>query len=103
MRLLTPLLLSISACVCFDPDSTLVSSLSGPLSDTTCNVETVEQANEMQLHTVIHELAGTLFFRLINVNMETKCQYFGVKEEDEEPACEGKPEPEVRAPVPRCP
>ena len=77
----------------------------GPLSDTTCDIEAVEAANEQQIHAVIHSLASTTFFRLINVNMDTKCQYFGVKEEDEEPACEGKAEEPAFGdpePVPLC-
>ena len=65
------------------------------LQDAACNMETVETANSMQLHALLQELSETAFFRLINVNMETKCQYFGVKEEDEEPECTGgKSEPE---------
>ena len=79
----------------------------GPLSDTTCDIEAVEQANEKQIHAVIDGLVSTTFFRLINVNMETKCQYFGVKEqeEEEEPECTGgkvePEEPDVEA-VPLC-
>ena len=87
------------------PTSSNPSLPSGSLSDTTCDIEAVEAANEQQIHAVIHSLASTTFFRLINVNMDTKCQYFGVKEEDEEPACEGKAEEPVFGepePVPLC-
>ena len=63
----------------------------GPLADTHCNLETVEAANTAQLHTLLDELSGTPFFRLINVNMEGQCQYWGGPEE-EEPACESKSE-----------
>lgn len=72
---------------------------SGLVSDTTCDIEAVELANEKQIHAVIDALAGSTFFRLINVNMDTKCQYFGVKQEDEEPACESKVEDSA---VPLC-
>ena len=78
---------------------------SGSLSDTTCDIEAVELANEQQIHAVIDSLASTTFFRLINVNMDTKCQYFGVKQEDDEPACEGKVEEPAFGepePVPLC-
>ena len=87
------------------PTSSNPSLPSGSLSDTTCDIEAVEAANEQQIHAVIHSLASTTFFRLINVNMDTKCQYFGVKEEDEEPACEGKAEEPAFGepePVPLC-
>ena len=58
----------------------------GPLQDANCNMETVEAANSAQLHTLLKELSETAFFRLINVNMDGKCQYWGGNEE-EEPAC----------------
>ena len=87
------------------PTSSNPSLPSGLLSDTTCDIEAVELANEQQIHAVIDSLASTTFFRLINVNMDTKCQYFGVKQEDEEPACEGKAEEPAFGepePVPLC-
>ncbi|KOO31387.1 ero1-like protein precursor fumarate reductase, partial [Chrysochromulina tobinii] len=56
---------------------------SGPLADTQCNLETVEAANEHQLHTLLAELSTAPFFRLINVNMDGKCQYWGGPEEEE--------------------
>ena len=87
------------------PTSSNPSLPSGSLSDTTCDIEAVELANEQQIHAVIDSLASTTFFRLINVNMDTKCQYFGVKQEDEEPACEGKAEEPALGepePVPLC-
>ena len=45
-----------------------------------------------QLHSVLSDLSETPFFRLINVNMDGKCQYWGGPEADE-PACESRAEP----------
>jgi len=70
----------------------------GPLADTQCNLETVEAANNQQLSMLLHELSSTPFFRLINVNMDGKCQYWGGPDADE-PACESKAED---TPVPLC-
>ena len=58
-------------------------------------METVETANSQQLHALLEELSETAFFRLINVNMDGKCQYFGVpdQEDADEPACESRAEP----------
>ena len=49
-------------------------------------MESVQAANDQQLHAVLQELAATPFFRLINVNMDGKCPYWGGPEA-EEPAC----------------
>merc|ERR1719158_1694271 len=71
-----------------------------PLVDVTCNLEEIDKANTEQLHVLLQELSETTYFRLIRVNMEGKCQYFGAPaEEDEEPACEGTVDD---SPVPLC-
>ena len=45
------------------------------------------------LHGLLDELTATTFFRLINVNMDGRCPYWGASpEEDDEPACESKAE-----------
>ena len=44
-----------------------------------------------QLYALLTELSEATFFRLINVNMDGKCPYWGGPEE-EEPACESKAE-----------
>ena len=61
---------------------------SDKLQDAQCNMETVEAANSAQLNTLLTEVTETAFFRLINVNMDGKCQYWGGPEA-EEPSCDG--------------
>ena len=51
-------------------------------------METVEAANSKQLNALLTEVTETAFFRLINVNMDGKCQYWGGPE-TEEPSCDG--------------
>ena len=41
-----------------------------------------------QLNALLTEVTETAFFRLINVNMDGKCQYWGGPE-TEEPSCDG--------------
>jgi len=72
---------------------------SGPLVDAQCNLETVETANQAQLHALLTELSESTFFRLIRVNnMDGRCMYWGKSEPkedddaDDEPACEAKAE-----------
>lgn len=70
----------------------------GPVVDAQCNLETVENANSAQLHALLTELSETTFMRLIRVNLEGKCKYWGAAEklaageEEEEVACESKAE-----------
>ncbi|CAD7925000.1 unnamed protein product [Amoebophrya sp. A120] len=45
------------------------------IEDTTCAIETVEEANTKQLSLILSELSETLFFRLFKVDMNAKCQY----------------------------
>ena len=74
-------------------DSRFLATLSGPLEDAQCNVETVEEANNAQLYALLSELSESAFFRLIKVNMDGKCPYWGGPEaEDDEPKCESKAE-----------
>ena len=63
------------------------------LEDCTCNLEEIDKANTAQLHDILHDLSETTFFRLIHVNMDGKCQYWGgppAEDEDDELACESK-------------
>ena len=66
--------------------ASFLDTVSTPLQDISCNMESVQAANDQQLHAVLQELAATPFFRLINVNMDGKCPYWGGPEA-EEPAC----------------
>mmetsp|Transcript_882 Transcript_882/g.1323 ORF Transcript_882/g.1323 Transcript_882/m.1323 type:complete len:254 (-) Transcript_882:19-780(-) len=45
----------------------------GPIDDATCNVEQLEEANDSQLFTILHDLVDTAFFRNFAVDLETKC------------------------------
>uniref|UniRef100_A0A7S3STQ9 FAD-dependent oxidoreductase 2 FAD-binding domain-containing protein n=1 Tax=Emiliania huxleyi TaxID=2903 RepID=A0A7S3STQ9_EMIHU len=72
--LLAGLALASAGALPFLPDGVLPT---GPLVDAQCNVETVEEANSAQLHALLTELSETTFFRLVHVNMETRCVYWG--------------------------
>ncbi|KAL7570466.1 hypothetical protein ACA910_004251 [Epithemia clementina (nom. ined.)] len=47
----------------------------GPIDETivTCNMEDLEQANDSQLHTILHDLKQTAFFRTFRVDLSQKC------------------------------
>jgi hypothetical protein len=45
----------------------------GPIDDTQCRMEDLEQANDSQLHTILQELVSTTFFRGFVVDLEQKC------------------------------
>ena len=86
------LLLACASAAASRLPGTVLEAVAGPLADAQCNLETVERANKAQLHELLSELATTPFFRLINVNMDGKCQYWGGPDEEEH-VCESKAEP----------
>lgn len=45
----------------------------GLIDDTKCMMEDLEQANDSQLYTILHELRETTFFRNFVVDLEQKC------------------------------
>jgi Endoplasmic Reticulum Oxidoreductin 1 (ERO1) len=45
----------------------------GPIEDALCRIEDLEQANDSQLYTILHELIQTSFFRTFHVNLDRKC------------------------------
>lgn len=45
----------------------------GPIEDALCRIEDLEQANDSQLYTILHELTQTAFFRTFHVNLDRKC------------------------------
>lgn len=45
----------------------------GPIADALCRIEDLEQANDSQLYTILHELRQTTFFRMFHVNLDRKC------------------------------
>ena len=59
---------------------------SGPLTDTTCNIETVEQANSAQLSLLLNELTDSTFFRLFRVRLDMECTFWK-KDSPEEETC----------------
>ena len=46
---------------------------SGPIDDASCNVEQLEDANDSQLYTILHDLKNTSFFRSFAVDVDSKC------------------------------
>lgn len=41
-----------------------------------CDVQTVQEANAAQLHSILSELANTTYFRLFRVNLDQKCKFW---------------------------
>jgi len=75
----------------------------GLIDDTKCMMEDLEQANDSQLYTILHELRGTTFFRNFVVDLERKCPLRrwrtgsdeeDAEEEEEEFQCSGGVEDE---------
>ena len=45
----------------------------GPIDDSTCHVEQLEEANDSQLFAILHDLKNTAFFRNFAVDLDAKC------------------------------
>ncbi len=48
-------------------------NLTGPIDDATCHVEQLEEANDSQLFTILHDLKHTAFFRNFAVDLDAIC------------------------------
>jgi len=46
---------------------------SGPIDDVQCNIEDLEQANDSQLYSILHDITKTAFFRRFEVDLTHKC------------------------------
>jgi flavocytochrome c len=55
-----------------------------PIEDAKCNVEDLEQANDSQLHSILHDITRTAFFRTFHVDLERKCPLRQWRKEDED-------------------
>eukprot|EP00961_Rhodomonas_salina_P224592 3036217-Rhodomonas_salina.4 len=60
-----------------DLTSGLEQAPSGPLDDASCDVEAVEKANREQLWGILEELTNTTYFRLMQINLQGKCNFWG--------------------------
>lgn len=58
-------------------DSSSRGRLRGSVGDAACDVEDVENANEAQLHSILHELTNTTYFRLFQVDLKRTCKFWG--------------------------
>ena len=58
-----------------ESSSSSVSPAAGPIDEliVTCNMEDLEQANDSQLYTILHDLKQTAFFRTFRVDLSHKC------------------------------
>ena len=65
----------------------------GPIDDATCHVEQLEEANDSQLFTILHDLKTTAFFRNFAVDLSAKCPLvWNKKEKDKDHEKEEDPE-----------
>ncbi len=46
------------------------------LEDAKCSIETIENANTKQLHSILREVVDTTFFRLFRVRLDSSCQFW---------------------------
>lgn len=75
-----------------------VPTTNGPLDDAKCNVEDLEQANDLQLFVILQELRNTTFFRNFLVDLDRPCPLQSWRKEGEEEfQCAGEPEEETDA------
>lgn len=63
-----------------------VSPPAGPIDEAmvTCNMEELEQANDSQLYSILHDLKETSFFRTFRVDLSQKCPLRSWNGDDEE-------------------
>lgn len=56
----------------------VVALLTGPakIDDCCCEMETVDLANQDQLHATLQRLRETRFFRIFQVNLDNECQFW---------------------------
>jgi flavocytochrome c len=54
-------------------DQFLPTEVNGPIDDAHCNMEELEEANDSQLYSILHELSKTAMFRNFIVDLEPKC------------------------------
>jgi hypothetical protein len=75
MSLVSATILICCAPVLALPPSSLQSLFipNGPIHDLKCNVEDLEQANDSQLYTILHELTQTAFFKHFVVDLDERC------------------------------
>jgi len=50
--------------------------VAGNVDDTTCDVEQVERANEVQLNALLNEVMNTTFFSLFRVSLKEQCRFW---------------------------
>lgn len=53
--------------------SFLVPTPEGPIEDAHCNVEDLEEANDSQLYSILHDITKTQFFKTFQVDLNKKC------------------------------
>ncbi|CAB9500982.1 ERO1-like protein alpha [Seminavis robusta] len=77
------------------PTAPSADAQAGPIDDTQCNIEELEQANDSQLYTILQELVlRTEFFQHFAVDLEQTCPLSkedSEQEEEEEFECAGGP------------
>jgi flavocytochrome c len=90
------------------PDFMGVPTTAGPLDDAKCNVEDLEQANDLQLFVILQELRNTTFFRNFLVDLDRPCplqswrKKHNEQEEEEEFECGGNNEEADEEAEPAC-
>ena len=79
---------SLAVCSSALEPAFMATPTSGPIDEAmvTCHMEDLEHANDVQLHSILHELTQTAFFRTFRVDLSQKCplRSWGGGEEDEE-------------------
>ena len=55
------------------PPSPFISNPTGPIDDTQCHIEQLEEANDSQLFSILHDLKYTAFFKSFAVDLDATC------------------------------
>jgi flavocytochrome c len=61
----------------------------GPIDDAACNIEELEEANDSQLFSILHELSKTAMFRNFVVDLDHKCPLDKPEDDEDEFTCGG--------------
>jgi len=76
----TVFLVYIVACLSdypsFNDSATNVVPFEGAIEGATCRIEQLEYANDSQLHSILHDLTRTNFFKMFTVELQRKCPFW---------------------------
>lgn len=79
--------------------TTVLTTPTGPIEDTACQIEDLEQANDSQLYEILQELKRTSYFRNFLVDLNYKCPLNDDDEEEEDFECPSSKQQQQTSPL----